>query len=138
MGNAGQGYGVLLDKGFSVTFQNNNITGSNSNVHGFTAGIFDVTPNSANLYMNNFLEGNKCSTFNNSNYFVPFNPSDSNSLAFPVKKIMNGKFADPTTERDNIVVEYSQTAQFYPYDYLATIPVAPDFVSYLTTNSIWS
>lgn len=138
LGNAGHGYGVLLDKAFSVTLQNNNITGNNSNVHGFTAGIMDVTNHSPNLYMNNFLEGNKSSTFNNANYFVPFNPSDANTLAFPVKKIMNGKFEDTATEFDNLVVEYSQDSAFYQYDYLATNPIATDFRTYLTSNNLWS
>lgn len=138
LGNAGHAYGVLLDNAFSVTLENNTIAGNISNAYGMSAGIFDVTAHSPNLYIKNFLEGNKCSTFNNSNYFVPFNPADSNGLAFPITKMMNGKFTNATTTSDNIVMEYSQASQFYSIEYLASIPQHPDLVSYLTTNSCWA
>ena len=130
---------MLFNKSFSTTLKNNIIAGNNSNVHGFSAGILDVTAHTPNLYMKNILEGNKCSTFNNSNYFIPFNSADSNTLAFPVKKIMNGKFSNITDYGyENIVIEYSQEPEFYLYESLATIPVHPDLRSDLTSNNCWS
>jgi hypothetical protein len=138
LGNAGHAYGVLLDNAFSVTLENNTIAGNISNVYGLSAGILDVTAHSTNLFMKNFLEGNKCSIYNNSNYFVPFNAADINGLAFPVTKMMNGKFTNVTTLNDNIVMEYSQAPQFYSIEYLASIPQHPDLISYLTTNSCWA
>jgi hypothetical protein len=138
LGNAGHVYGILLDTAFSVILQNNVIAGNISNIYGFTAGIFDMTAHSPNLFMKNFLEGNKCSTFNNSSYFIPFNSADSNGLAFPVTKMMNGKFIDTITDNDNIEMQYSQQPQFYSVEYVATIPQHPDLLSYLTTNSLWA
>ena len=139
LGNTGHVHGASLNKGYSVTLEDNIVAGNNTNVHGFTAGISDVTAHSPNLYIKNFLEGNKCSVYNNANYVIPFNPADVNTLAFPVKQIMNGKFANITNDGyENIIVEYSQESEFYTYDYLATIPIHPDLTTYLTNNNCWS
>ncbi len=138
LGNAGYCSGVILDNTCSVTIDSNLISGNIANVYGVSVGIQDRTAHSANLYMKNVLEGNKCSVFNNSNYFVPFNPADANNLAFPVKTMMNGKFSNVTTLMDNIEIQYSQNPQFYSVEYLASSPQHPDLVSYWTTNSCWS
>jgi WD40 repeat protein len=138
LGNAGYCSGVILDNTCSVTIDSNLISGNIANVYGVSVGIQDRTAHSANLYMKNFLEGNKCSTFNNANYFVPFNPADSNNLAFPIKTMMNGKFSNVNTVMDNIEILYSQSPQFYSLEYLASSPQHPDLVSYWTTNNCWS
>ncbi len=138
LGNSGHGFGVLLDNTFSVTMQSNFITGNISNIYGLTAGILDLTAHSPNLFMNNFLEGNKCSTYNNANYLIPFNPADPNGLAFPATVMMNGKFTEVNTDNDNIVMQYSQAPEFYSIEFLASIPQHPDLLAYLTANSCWA
>lgn len=139
LGNAGHVYGASLNKGYSITLDDNIIAGNNTNVHGLTAGVVDVTAHSPNLYMKNFFEGNKCSVYNNANYIIPFNPADTNTLALPVKKIMNGKFSNITNDGyENLIVEYSQEPEFYSYDYLATIPIHSDLTAYLTNNNCWN
>ncbi|MBP9765590.1 hypothetical protein KBD08_04630, partial [Candidatus Babeliales bacterium] len=138
IGHSGHSYGVLLDKGYSITLQNNTIAGNAANVHGIAAGILDVTAHTPNLYIRNTLEGNKCSIFNNSNYFIPFNSADANNLAFPVNKIKNGSFTNPTTDYDNTVIEYSLNSQFYQYDFVTTIPLHPDLRSYLSSTNCWN
>ncbi|MBI2345115.1 WD40 repeat domain-containing protein [Candidatus Dependentiae bacterium] len=138
LGNAGYCSGVILDNTCSVTIDSNLISGNIANVYGASFGIQDRTAHSANLYMKNFLEGNKCSIFNNSNYLVPFNPADTNNLALPVTKMMNGKFSNVSTIFDNIEVVYSQNPQYYSIEYLASVPQHPDLVSYWTNNSCWA
>lgn len=137
-GTAGGAFGVVLDKAISVTLESCNIAGSLSNIYGYTVGALDVTTHSLNLYMNNFLEGNKCSVFNNANYMIPFNPLDPNGLAFPVTNMYNGKFSNVTTMSDNIVMNYSQDSTAYQVESLLDNPVPTDIRSYLTTNSCWS
>lgn len=137
LGNAGKSAGAILDNAYSVTLDSNLISGNIANVYGMAVGVHDRTAHSANLFMKNFLEGNKCSTFNNSNYFVPFNPADANNLAFPVTRMYNGKFSNISTIFDNIEVLYSQNSQFYNIEYLASVPQHPDLVSYWTNNNCW-
>ncbi len=138
LGNAGYCSGVVLDNAYSVTIDSNLISGNIANAYGVAAGIQDRTAHSPNLFMKNFLEGNKCSVFNNSNYFIPFNPADANTLAFPVKTMFNGKFENVTTLMDNVEVKYSQNPQFYSIEYLASIPQHPDLISYWTNNNCWA
>lgn len=138
VGNAGYCSGVILDNAYSVTLDSNLISGNIANVYGIAAGIQDRTAHSPNLFIKNFLEGNKCSIFNNSNYFVPFNPADTNNLTLPITKMMNGKFSNLTTDLDNIEMLYSQNSQFYSIEYLASTPQHPDLVSYWTSNSCWA
>lgn len=138
LGNSGYAFGVLLDNAYSVTLDSNLISGNIANVYGAVFGVKDRTAHSPNLFMKNFLEGNKCSTFNNSNYFVPFNPADANNLTLPLKTMFNGKFENVTTLMDNIEVQYSQNSQFYNIEYLASVPQHPDLVSYWTSNSCWA
>ncbi len=138
LGNAGWGAGIILDNAYSLTLDTDLISGNIANVYGSTAGIFDRTAHTPNLFMRNLLEGNKCSIFNNSNYFVPFNPADTNDLSFPVTKMFNGKFENVTTLMDNVEVLYSQNPQFYNIEYLASVPQHPDLVSYWTANNLWA
>jgi WD40 repeat protein len=138
LGNGGYAFGALLDNAYSVTLDSNLISGNIGNVYGVVFGVKDRTAHSPNLFMKNFLEGNKCSTFNNSNYFVPFNPADSNNLALPLKTMFNGKFENVTTLLDNVEVQYSQNSQFYNIEYLASVPQHPDLISYWTSNSCWA
>ncbi len=137
IGNAGFGHGILLNQSYYSVLQNNLIEGSVASIYGFGSGILDVTPHCANTYMNNILESNKTSSFGNANYMVPFNPSDSNSLSFPVTKMLNGNFSEPTTSIDNIVIEYSQNSEFYGVESLVNFPLHPDFLSELTDNNCW-
>lgn len=138
LGNAGYSFGALLDNAYSITLDSNLISGNIANVYGSVFGVKDRTAHSPNLYMKNFLEGNKCSTFNNSNHFIPFNPADSNNLALPLTKMFNGKFQDTTTLMDNIEVQYSQNPQFYNIEYLSSIAQHPDLVAYWTSNNCWA
>lgn len=139
LANAGHAHGVLLDVGHSVTLKDNIISGSAANIYGMACGILDVTASSPNLYIKNFLEGNKCSTFNNANYIVPFNSADPAHLAFPVCKLQNGNFTGQAIASfDNIVVEYSLDPSFYSIEGLTSLPLHPDILSYLTTNGCWA
>jgi WD40 repeat protein len=138
LGNSGNAFGALLDNAYSVTLDSNLISGNIANVYGSVFGIKDRTAHSPNLFMKNFLEGNKCSTFNNSNYFVPFNPADTNNLSLPLTEMMNGKFSNLTTAFDNIEMLYSQNAQFYSIEYLASTGQHPDLVSYWNSQSCWA
>lgn len=140
MGNAGHAYGIFLDKAFSVTVENNLISGNSSNVHGFVRGAMDVTTSTPNLYVQNTFEGNKCSIYNNANYIIPFNPADPNHLSLPIKRILNGNYSNVTTTLgyENVVIEYSLDETFFPYEGLSSNPIDSSLRSYLTSAGCWA
>lgn len=138
VGNSGYGHGVILNQSYYSVLENNLIEGSQSSVYGFGSGILDVTAHAVNTYMKNVLESNKVSTYSNANYVVPFNPADTNSLAFPVTKMFNGNFSQPTTDLDNVVIEYSQNAESYGVESLVNLPLHPDLKAELTSHNCWN
>lgn len=137
LGNGGHTYGALLDHDFSVTLDSNLISGNIANIYGVSVGVMDITAHTPNLYLRNFLEGNKCSTYNNGNYLIPFNPADPNALTFQVRSMYNGRYTTAVTEFDNISVEYSQSPEFYDIEYLQSTPQHPDLITYLNTHGCW-
>ena len=137
VGNAGFGYGVLLNQSYYSVLEQNLIEGSLSSIYGFGSGILDVTAHSVNTYLKNMLESNKVSVFSNANYIIPFNPSDSHALGFPVTKMHNGNFVQPSTDLDNIVIEYSQNSEAYGVESLVNLPLHPDLKAELTAHGCW-
>ena len=137
VGNAGFAYGALFNVSYYSVLEQNLVEGSLASIYGFGSGLLEVTPHSVNTYIRNILESNKVSTFSNANYMVPYNPADTNTLAFPVTKMFNGNFAQPTTDLDNIVIEYSQSSQAYTVESLVNMPLHPDLKNQLTDNNCW-
>ena len=137
IGNAGHGYGVLMNQSYYSVVENNLIEGAVSSIYGFCSGVLDVTAHSTNTFLKNLLESNKISSYVNANYMIPFNPADSNTLSFPVIKMFNGNFNQPTTDFDNIIMEYSQNEQAYHVESLVNPSLHPDLKDELTAHNCW-
>lgn len=138
VGNAGSAHSILMNQSYYSVVESNLIEGAVSSVYGFCSGVLDVTAHSSNTFLKNLFESNKISSFVNANYMIPFNPTDTNTLVFPVFKMLNGSFNQPATEFDNIVMEYSQNDESYHVESLVNPSLHPDLKSLLTSNNCWS
>ena len=119
--NAGQFFGLLQDVTTSLLAKDNRFYQHFANDLGYGFGVAELTLQSNSIHVGNVFFGNAIGDMLNSNYFVPYDPTDYPNIFFPVKIAYNGdigNFAN-ASPFDNLVIEFiaaKQTSSYIPND----------------------
>lgn len=116
-GNSGQAFGLIQDVTTSLSAKDNRLYQSTVNDLGWCSGLAEYTLQSNSVQIGNVLFANTIGDMLNSNYFVPYDPSDYPTISFPVKIGYNGdirNFAN-ASPFDNLVIEFIAPKQTLAY-----------------------
>ncbi len=129
-GNSGQAFGLMQDITTSLSAIGNRLYQSTVNDLGWCAGLSEYTLQSNSVQFSNIMFANTIGDMLNANFFIPFDPNNYPTIAFPLKRAYNG--------------DISQLANALPYDNIEIQFIAPmqesafipnDMTSYWETDS---
>ena len=115
-GHSGQAYGILMDTAFSAIIRSNRVYNTTCNAYGMGWGIAEFTAHSASVQIKNEASGNRCGTYYNANYMIPFDPNDlqlGSSMALQSVSSHNGDLtdADALNDVENFEIKYINSTQ---------------------------
>jgi hypothetical protein len=129
-GNSGLAFGLMQDITTSLSAIGNRLYQSTVNDLGWCAGLSEYTLQSNSVHFSNVMFANTIGDMLNANFFIPFDPNNYPTIAFPLKRAYNG--------------DISQLANALPYDNIEIQFIAPmqesafipnDMTSYWETDS---